>query len=187
MLVPYTDFYVASVTVAGALTGLLFVALSVSQDEEAASAERQAVAATAFTALVDSLWVSLVALLPDNAIPKASLILGLLGLSSTIGLTVRLWRASPGQRFRHRWPVLLPLITLLYGLQIASAFTSSSAHAAQSAGATFVLIFFGVGIARSWELLGVRGGGVLDLLAGRRDTEARHRHAEPGQPTGPGA
>jgi hypothetical protein len=32
-------------------------------------------------------------------------------------------------------------------------------------------VFFAVGIARSWELLGMRGGGFLDLLAGR--SEAR--------------
>ena len=30
------------------------------------------------------------------------------------------------------------------------------------------MIFFAVGIARSWGLLGLRGGGVLDLLVGRQ-------------------
>ena len=30
---------------------------------------------------------------------------------------------------------------------------------------TFVYILFGIGIARSWELLGLEGGGPLDLLA----------------------
>ena len=32
---------------------------------------------------------------------------------------------------------------------------------------TFVYILFGIGIARAWELLGLEGGGPLDLLAGR--------------------
>lgn len=175
---PYTDFYVASVTVAGALTGLLFVALSVAQGrgEGTGSAERQAIAATAFTALVDSLWISLVALLPGDKIPGASLVLGLLGLSSTAALTVRLWRARAAEKFTHRWPVLLPLITLLYGLQTASSFTPLGGRTPQSSGATFVLIFFAVGIARSWELLGVRGGGALDLLTGR---EPGTGHDEP--------
>ena len=47
---------------ASALTGLLFVALSVAQEnaDVSQSLERQAVASTAFTALVDALWVSLV-------------------------------------------------------------------------------------------------------------------------------
>ena len=35
---------------------------------------------------------------------------------------------------------------------------------------TFVYILFGVGIARSWELLGLEGGGPLDLLARRLGT-----------------
>jgi hypothetical protein len=53
--VRYTDFYLGSVTVAGALTGLLFVALSVAQarEEGKTSIEHQAVAGTAFTALLD--------------------------------------------------------------------------------------------------------------------------------------
>jgi len=38
---------------------------------------------------------------------------------------------------------------------------------AQSDAATLVFIFFGVGLARAWELLGLRGGGLLDLLATR--------------------
>src|SRR5712692_4943657 len=105
--VGYTNFFLGSVTVAGALTGLLFVALSVAQGQDTGrgSAERQAVAATAFTALVDSLWISLVALLPGNGIPKVSLLLGLLGLTSTAALIVRLWRSRSREKLSRRWPV----------------------------------------------------------------------------------
>jgi hypothetical protein len=53
---------------------------------------------------------------------------------------------------------------------------------------TFVYILFGVGIARSWELLGVEGGGPLDLLARRLGTRqplagapARLPAPDPGQ------
>jgi uncharacterized membrane protein YhaH (DUF805 family) len=173
-IVSYSNFFVGSLTVAGALTGLLFVALSVAQEKASVAEplERQAVAATAFTALVDALWVSLIALLPGGAegdgLSSASLILGLLGLSSTITLTVRLWRARSKSRLSNRWPVVLPVIAIMYGAQAVTAFTSHTAHAALSHGATFVMIFFAVGIARSWELLGLRGGGVLDLLTGRQ-------------------
>jgi hypothetical protein len=173
-IVSYSNFFVGSLTVAGALTGLLFVALSVAQEnaDVTASLERQAVAATAFTALVDSLWVSLVALLPGGAegdgLTSASLILGLLGVTSTASLTIRLWRArSGGRKFSRRWPVVLPAIMIMYGAQVVTSITSHTTHAALSNGATFVMIFFAVGIARSWELLGLRGGGVLDLLGGR--------------------
>jgi hypothetical protein len=168
--VSYTNFFLGSVTVAGALTGLLFVALSVAQSREQGktSIEHQAVAGTAFTALVDSLWISLIALLPDgNGIPTANLLLGALGMTSTAGLGVRLWRARSGERFRHRWPILLGLILATYVWQVVVSFTATSQRSAMHAGATFVLVFFAVGIARSWELLGMRGGGLLDLLVGR--------------------
>jgi hypothetical protein len=178
-IVSYSNFFVGSLTVAGALTGLLFVALSVAQekDDVTASLERQAVAATAFTALVDALWVSLVALLPGGAegdgLSSASLILGLLGVTSTAGLTIRLWRArSDGRRFSRRWPVVLPAISVMYGAQAVTSILANTTHAALSNGATFVMIFFAVGIARSWELLGLRGGGVLDLLGGRSSSKA---------------
>jgi hypothetical protein len=35
---------------------------------------------------------------------------------------------------------------------------------------TFLYILFGTGIARSWELLGLEGGGPLDLLSRRLGT-----------------
>ncbi len=175
----YTNFFLGSVTVGGALTGLLFVALSLAPQRlmgDSASVEQQSIAATAFTALVDSLWLSLVALIPGNGLPSASLILGLIGLTGTVGLTVRLLRARSKEQLSGRWPMLLPLIVLLYGFQAASFFTAHGSKAAQSDAATFVLIFFGVGIARSWELLGLRGGGLLDLLVSRAG-QARHRSA----------
>ncbi len=125
-------------------------------------------AGTAFTALVDSLWISLIALLPDgNGIPTANLLLGMLGVTSTAGLRVRLSRARPGERFTHRWPVLLGLILATYVWQVVVSFTAKTQRSAMHAGATFVLVFFAVGIARSRELLGMRGGGFLDLLVGR--------------------
>ena len=169
----YTNFFLGSVTVAGALTGLLFVALSVAQTRGRGleSTERQAVAATAFTALVDSLWVSLVALMPGSAqqnggISTASFLLGVLGVTSTATLTVRIWRARTNEELSSRWPFLLPLIVLMYAAQAITAYTSSNPA---STGATFVLIFFGVGIIRSWELLGLRGGGPFDFLVRRAE------------------
>ena len=84
---------------------------------EHASVEQQSIAATAFTALVDALRISLFALRPGNNIPTASLVLGLIGLTSTAGLTIRLWRARRREELSNRWPFLLLAITGLYGYQ----------------------------------------------------------------------
>ena len=169
----YTDFFLGSTSVAGARTGLLFVSLSIAPERlsgKHASVERQSIAATAFTALVDAVWLGLFALRPGNNIPIASLVLGLIGLTSTTGLTLRLLRARHREQLSNRWPFLLLVIIGLYGYQTSTAFTAGSSEVAQSDAATLVFIFFGVGIARAWELLGLRGGGLLDLLAtgGRR-------------------
>jgi hypothetical protein len=178
-MLSYTNFFLGSTTVAGALTGLLFVSLSIAPERltgEHASVEQRSIAATAFTALVDALWISLFALRPGNNVPTASLVLGLIGLTSTVALTIRLWRARRRERLSNRWPFLLLVITGLYGYQVSTAFTAGSSLVAQSDAATLVFIFFGVGIARAWELLGLGGGGLLDLLS----TRGNHRAAPPG-------
>jgi hypothetical protein len=186
----YTNFFVGSTTVAGALAGLLFVALSVAPERlmgATASTEQQAIAATAFTALVDALWISLVALRPGNVLPGANLVLGLLGLTSTVGLAIRLWRARAEQKLSRRWPYLLLFIMAVYVGQIVAAITARSAASAQSAAGTLVLVFFAVGIARSWELLGLRGGGLMDLLVGHAQSVIELPRVKSGDGRGPDA
>lgn len=166
----YTDFFTASASVAGALTGLLFVALSVSPERlrgGEGSLEHQAIAATAFTALIDALFVSLAGLTPGGGTMLASLIMGLIGLSSSAGLATRLWRARQGVTLSGRWPFLLFLIFAAYLAQVITAIVVSSADASDSASVGFIFGMFAVGIIRSWELLGLRGGGPLDMLAQR--------------------
>ena len=76
--------------------------------------------------------------------------------------------------------MLLALVIATYAFQTATAFAATTTQAARSASAMFVMIFFAVGIARSWELLGLRGGGLLDILVARS-------HPAAGEPNGPGA
>jgi hypothetical protein len=55
----------------------------------------------------------------------------------------------------------------VYAVQIISGIVLRTPDSKASSAVTFVYILFGVGIARSWELLGLEGGGPLDLLARR--------------------
>ena len=118
----YSEFFTASVTVAGALVGLLFVALSLSPEQlrDSRSVEHQAIAATAFTALVDALFVSLIALQPGGGLDYGAVIFGALGLSSTIGLALRLWRNRHLGHLSNRWPFFLGIIMAVYAAQLAS-------------------------------------------------------------------
>jgi hypothetical protein len=179
----YTTFFAASAGVAGALVGLLFVALSISPErlkETRESVEHQAVAATAFTALVDALFLSLAGVLPGSGTQTTSLVLGLFGLSSTAGLVIRLWHARSSGKLSHRWPFLLSGIFACYTAQAVTSFLTRTAAQSHSQASVFVFILFGVGIARSWELLGLRGGGLLDLLVSQVD-KAVTTHVAQGQ------
>jgi hypothetical protein len=178
--------------VAGALVGLLFVALSVSPERlrgDTASIEHQAIAATAFTALVDALFISLIALEPGGGLRYGALIFGGLGLSSSCGLGLRLWRSRDTQALSRRWPILLGLISFMYGAQFVTGLIPLSPAGQANQTTTFIFAMFGVGIARSWELLGLHGGGPLDLLsqglAVRRAGSEAHGADASGTPGGP--
>ncbi len=162
----YSEFFTGSVTVAGALVGLLFVALSLSPERlrDARNVEHQAIAATAFTALVDALFVSLIGLQPGSGLDTGAVIFGALGLSSTVGLTLRLWRSRHLGHLSNRWPLFLSIIMLVYAAQLASGLIPVNALGEADRTATFVYVLFGVGIARAWQLLGLKGGGLLDEL-----------------------
>src|SRR5260221_5565628 len=63
----FANFFIASASAGAALVGLLFVAVSIAPEQlltRRAPMERQAVAGTAFTALTNALFISLVALIP---------------------------------------------------------------------------------------------------------------------------
>jgi hypothetical protein len=162
----YYPFFGGAATVAGALIGLLFVALSLSPDRlrDARSIEHQAIAATAFTALVDALFVSLIGLQPGGGLQDGAVIFGALGLSSTVGLTLRLWRNRHLAHLSNRWPFFLVVIMAVYAAQLVTGLLYETPAGAADRAATFVYVMFGVGIARAWQLLGLKGGGILDEL-----------------------
>ena len=190
----YTQFFSGTATVAGALVGLLFVALSVAPERlrgTHASIEHQAIASTAFTALVDALFISLIGLEPGGGLDFGAVILGVLGLTSSLGLALRLWRSRAGEELSRRWPYLLGLIILVYATQVITGIILRSPSSQASTTVTFIYILFAVGIARSWELLGLHGGGPLDLLSqslGGREPLARGSAVPPASPeSAPGA
>ena len=184
----YTQFFSGTATVAGALVGLLFVALSISPERlrrSTASVEHQAIAATAFTALVDALFVSLVGLEPGGGLRYGAIALGGLGLTSSIGLAVRLWQARRAKALSRRWPYLLGFIIAVYASQVISGIAVGSESSEADLTVTFMYIMFGIGISRSWELLGLRGGGPLDLLVQRLESHGSASSAPPSQTPGP--
>ena len=159
--VSYYAFFGGCATVAGALIGLLFVAISVSPEKltgDSAHAEHQVRAAAAFSALVSTLVIALVALLPGANLGEAGIIVSAAGLAATVGLGLLLLREHK-EKIRRTDVVMLVILLGLYALQLVGAMQlDASPRDASDVGQMGGLLigFFVFGIARSWQLVGAR-------------------------------
>ena len=169
--VSFHDFFGGCATVAGALIGLLFVAISVSPEKltgRSAEADHQVKAGAAFSALVNTLVIALVALLPGASLGTTVLALSAAGLSSTAGLVIVLWREHKKQVSLGAI-IMLAVLLVLYGLQLANGLElSSSPHnlGLISNQGGLVIGFFAFAIARAWALVGARDSHLLSAVAG---------------------
>ncbi|HTV12572.1 MAG TPA: hypothetical protein VME20_12010 [Acidimicrobiales bacterium] len=157
----YHGFFAGCASVAATLIGLLFVAISVSPHKEVgrrAPLSFQVQAAVAFTTLIDTLVVALVALLPGNNPGYSTMVLACAGISSTIGMTVLALRDWPAGR--DRWHlVIIPVLGALYILQLLNGIDLSLHPRGPGPihrQALLVIVFFVIAVQRAWELLGAR-------------------------------
>jgi hypothetical protein len=166
----FYDFFNGCASVAGALIGLLFVALSISPEKltgDDARAEHQVRAAAAFSALVNTLVTALVALLPGASLGDAGIILAGAGLATTSALVIVLHREH--QQPIHRSDVrMLAILFVLYGLQLANALQLDGSPRSVSGidrQGGLAIFFFLFGIARSWQLVGARAIGLASTVS----------------------
>jgi hypothetical protein len=190
----YYDFFEACATVAGALIGLLFVAISVSPGKitgDHASVEHQVRAGAAFSALINSLIIALVALLPAEHLGVPVVSLSAVGVSSTIGLAILFYRKRPA-KIRPSQLLLLAVPVFLYGLELINGIAlQRSPHNLGDIGnqGGLAIGFFVFAIARAWELVGATGSSLVSAVAGMAYQAATHRGApaaEPAQDDDPG-
>jgi hypothetical protein len=167
----FRDFFAATAAAAGALTGLLFVALSVTGRRGMISGPavfQQVRAAAALLAFTNALAVSLFALVPGTNAGYPAFVLGVVGiLFSAAGLRSIL---STGSTLRGQWRqyLLVTFLMLIFGTELVSGIVAIT-HAGSSAplqviGYALVTSLL-VGIARAWELVGDRDTGILASLA----------------------
>jgi hypothetical protein len=165
----FHDFFSGCATIAGALIGLLFVAISVSPEKltgDTARTDHQVRAAAAFSALVNTLVIALVALLPRASLGEAGLILAAAGLATTAGLIVVLYREH-GTVKRGEATMFLIMLAL-YGLQLVNSIKLDAApHDVSRVNDQGLLAigFFLFGIARAWQLVGAREFNLLSTVA----------------------
>ncbi|MFJ1598564.1 hypothetical protein [Streptomyces sp. NPDC088261] len=180
----YHDFFLGSASAVGALIGLLFVAISVTPKAVTGKSEHhkeRLKAATAMSAFLDALVVSMVALMPGDNLGTGSSIMAVAGILSTAALAVTGLRAGvlrDPARPLFRWALLISAFLALYTIQLVSALqingTASDATHVKTH-AILVIFMFIMGISRAWELV---GGSSPRLIA----TFSRPGPAEPSGP-----
>jgi hypothetical protein len=114
-MIELKDFFVASVGAAGALIGLLFVAVSLGRDRifgPAGDREQRGKATAAFIALGNVFFLSLAALVP-NVGPKIILVLALVALVQIIKASGTMARLYPEFRGWRRFGLISAAIYLL--------------------------------------------------------------------------
>ena len=190
------DFFLGSAGVAGALIGLLFVAISVSGErlarEEASSQILRIRANAALTGFINALVVSLFALIPDGGIGTTSVVVAIVGLLFVIAALLQLVRV------RHlRWTTardafflvgqsVVFVFQLIYGIELGGPSGDSSAA---NGIAILVVVCFLIGISRAWELIGGPSIGitreVVALVRGDAPAEESEESEEGGDRPAP--
>jgi hypothetical protein len=155
------DFFLATAGVAGALIGLLFVAISVSAERlarEAAGIQLHRIrASAALTAFTNSLAVSLFALIPGEKIGWTAVIVGAFGVLFVVASLLSLVRRHEVGWTTARDGLFMIGLLAVFILQVVEG-ADVVVHPGDAGSvdtiAILVTVCFFVGVARSWELIG---------------------------------
>ena len=190
----FFNFFMASTGAGAALVGLLFVAVSLAPEQMVtpqAPVERRAVAGSAFTALINAFFISLVALIPHFNFGTLIVTVSLFSLLTSLFQAWSLLRLRKGWQSFLRRAVLVFLSVGLYGLELRDGV--GLIFAPTQAGFVYELLFvllgaFTLGLTRAWELLGAQRygfGGWLSPLQDVSNSEPSPRVAHAGSIPGP--
>ena len=161
----YQNFFIASAGASAAILGLLVVAVSVVNADDANPTTREnrtVLAGSAFVALVDIFIVSIVALTGGSvAFGLSSLVMAAVGLLATRRLVPRAKRAGNFSRgFRtRRLNIAFAMISVVgYSVQLGLAvalLANTRSGPLQHALVLVIVALYGSALGRAWEVTGI--------------------------------
>ncbi|MBV9100360.1 MAG: hypothetical protein JOZ46_12505 [Candidatus Dormibacteraeota bacterium] len=164
MLPPsYVSFFSVSTQVSAALIGLLFVSVSIEAESvfgERATLRRQLTALSAFTALVNTFFLSLTSIIPSSSPGPAAVALGVLAVNGTAADALTALRLRKQER-RTVTLLLIVISMALYAYETALG-VKLILHPHDIGTVddllTVVIAAYAIGLSRAWQLLGGRRG-----------------------------
>jgi hypothetical protein len=167
----FVNFFTTMATVGATLFGLVFVVISIRPDvtrTENTSVMRQVQAASSYSAFLNPLVISLVALLPHAAIATIILVMSVIGLVNTIIMGIFLLRDARSwmKKLNNIFFILASLI--MFGFETLYAIRLYIEPADISALynlAVLLVIIYLYGIARAWDLVGARQFHIHEVLS----------------------
>ncbi len=174
----FHEFFTAAAGVAGALVGLLFVAVSVTMERMEEQGETQIHrirAATALTSFSNALVVSLFALIPGVNLGWPAFVVGVGGALFVIGALLSMLRLGLRRRSDLRSALFLVGLAAVLVFQLRSGLRLIAGHGHRGTYDTIAILVvacFVIGISRSWELIGGPSIGAFHemFVFGRKQT-----------------
>ena len=166
----YANFFMTMAGVEASLFGLIFIVISIAPGNPISSTsplEHQINVLTAYSALLNPLIIALFALIPQQSIGIAAIVVSIEGLANSLGMLLTVLRTSVKQRERIRTGVYMLIGCVLFGFEAWSAVrifrTPSDLGALNSLANVLIIITF-FGVARAWDLVGIRRANLPGFL-----------------------